>query len=721
MKKKRFLNSKIVKTLITVLFLAFAMIVDPCIDNAGQKSELSAVKDKVIFSLNSETKETKLAKNKLAQAGEEVKAMSISNDAYSDTQWAIDNSGSYFSISQAGTIMKSSVADVDMDVVEAWKNMNKDQTEDRQIIVAVIDTGVDYKHPDLADNMWMNNKEIADDNIDNDDNGYVDDIYGWDFYNDDASVCHYAYNEALKMNLADPVDNDNHGTHVAGIIGAVANNQLGIAGVASNIDIKIMALKINGGVDGSGYLESAIEAVKYATLMGADICNMSWGTSEYSEELEKTMSESDMLFVAAAGNHGINNNTNPIYPACFDIDNLISVTFINARGELISGSSSIGNSTVDIAAPGVDIVSTVVGDYSVMSGSSMAAPQVSAVAAIIYACGKHLYPSDVKGLILGNIKPLANLEGYIINAGMPSANKSVIASGTLKQDADAPKMSFESVYNGGKIDISIKAEDIGSSKIRVIRWMFGEKSAKDFDRGMSGTSVIDNQITVFKAGVYTFYASDYAGNEALQTYVVTEDNTAPKIKSSYTVSNGYKTRTITVKASDSQSGIKRVEYMAGNKKTYDFLPSDAGTELELMNGKVSFKVKKDGTYTIFASDNRGNMTVKKVVVTTIKATAIKFMRTQKTLDIGNNYFLRTLITPEDSTDKITYSSSDEEVVSVTSKGEVKALSDGMAYISAKTSSGRTAIIKIIVLSEDNKIASIKKSLFLVRLQYFGKT
>jgi len=454
MKKNRFLNNKTVKTLTIVLFLIFTMISGPC-NNAGQKSEPPALKNKVIFSLNNETKEINLEKKQLALAGNEVKAMSISNDTYADMQWALDNSGSYYSISQAGRIEKSSVLDVDMDVVETWNYMEKYQMENHQVVVAVIDTGVDSSHPDLADNMWVNEGEIAGDNIDNDGNGYIDDIYGWDFYNDDASVCHYTYDETLEMNVADPADNDNHGTHVAGIIGAVANNQLGIAGVASNIDIKIMVLKINGGVDGSGYIESAIEAVKYATLMGADICNMSWGTSEYSEELETVMSESDMLFVAAAGNHGINNNTNPVYPACFDIDNLISVTFINAHGELISGSSSIGNSTVDIAAPGVDIVSTVVGDYSVMSGSSMAAPQVSAVAAIIYACGNHLYPSDVKELILGNIKPLPSLEGYIINAGMPSAYKAVMASGNLKEDTEAPAMSFETVYNSGKIDILV--------------------------------------------------------------------------------------------------------------------------------------------------------------------------------------------------------------------------------------------------------------------------
>jgi subtilisin family serine protease len=128
-----------------------------------------------------------------------------------------------------------------------------------------------------------------------------------------------------------------------------------------------MSLKINGGPKGTGNLASAVEAVKYATRMGADICNLSWGTSSYTASLEQVMKESDMLFIAAAGNTGDDNNNAPVYPASLKLDNLISVTFVDSAGEL-TGLSNYGSNTVDLAAPGEDILSTIVGNYSSMSG-----------------------------------------------------------------------------------------------------------------------------------------------------------------------------------------------------------------------------------------------------------------------------------------------------------------------------------------------------------------
>lgn len=522
---------------------------------------------------------------------DKINLLGFSNDLFSDTQWYIDNTGQYTNMSRAMDQIIDTTEGIDMEVLEAWNVMKNQNTATREVVVAVIDTGIDYQHADLAEHMWVNKGEIPDDGIDNDKNGYIDDIYGWDFYNNDNTVCHYEYSERYKRNLADSKDNDNHGTHVAGIIAAVANNNMGIAGIASNINIKIMTLKINGGKKGEGDVDSAIKAIEYATMMGADICNLSWGTHEYSAELKKAMKESNMLFVAAAGNTGENNDKKPIYPACFDLDNLITVTYIDSDGKLASY-SNYGAKTVDIAAPGNDIYSTIVGGYDSLSGSSMAAPQVSAVAAMLYAYDDHLYAANVKDILVSNIKKLPSLANKTVYGGIPNAHKAVMAAASLDKDTEPPVLSFETLYDKEEMLVPVYVEDNGKSKIRTVKYIYGKKNIEDFKKGTRGITVEDGKVTLSKAGLYTFYASDYAGNEAIYTYEVVEDKTAPKISTSYTVASNYKTRTITVIVSDDQSGVKRVEYLPGVKKVQDFLPTEDGKEIKLKKGKGSFKVKK---------------------------------------------------------------------------------------------------------------------------------
>ncbi len=653
------------------------------------------VKDSSYFNdiLNSLRKEEKVAQ---VQANVSVSSLGFSNDTYADAQWAISNPGHYIYVSEIGRMNKPAVKGMDMDVIQAWELLENNPPERKEVIVAVIDTGVDYNHPDLAGHMWINPGEIPGDNIDNDNNGYVDDVYGWDFYNDDATVCHYSYSDKLKMNIASNEDNDDHGTHVAGIIGATLDNGIGIAGVASKVDVKIMSLKINGGPKGTGNLASAVEAVKYATRMGADICNLSWGTSSYTASLEQVMKESDMLFIAAAGNTGDDNNNAPVYPASLKLDNLISVTFVDSAGEL-TGLSNYGSNTVDLAAPGEDILSTIVGNYSSMSGSSMAAPQVSAVAALLYAYSDHIYPSEVKNTILENIKPLPKLEKQLRYAGMPSAYQALLAAGSLEQDTQAPLLSLNTSYEGSDMLVSVGAEDAGGSGVRVVRWSSGEKSAEDFARGMSGSVLEESRLRLSKAGKYTFYSSDYAGNEMVQVYEVLEDTTGPKLSVAYTVADNYSARTVTVRISDPQSGVRRLKYMPGKRKAQDFLPEKAGIELKTEKGKASFKVAKDGVYTIFGIDNRGNMSVKTITVQTVKSTAMKPAKTKRTMHVDDTYTLLAYLTPSYSTDRITYTSSDEKVASVTTGGKITALKEGTATIILRTSSGRKATCKITVL------------------------
>lgn len=642
-----------------------------------------------------------LEKNPLIEAVQEnysVASMNNNNDTYLDTQWALDNKGKYFTYLELDKHKKEklSTSDIDMDVIEAWEYMENEGIERQEVIVAIIDTGIDYKHPDLVENIWLNKAEILNDGIDNDDNGYVDDSYGWDFYNNDNSVCHYTYNQKQKLYMADSEDNDNHGTHIAGVIGASVNNNIGIAGIASNIDIKIMVLKINGGKEGTGSISGAVEAIKYATMMGADICNISWGTSQPSDTLKNVMSESDMFFVAAAGNSGMNNNKVPIYPASYVLDNMISVTYVDSNGKF-TDMSNYGDTTVDIAAPGENIFSTVVGSYSSMSGSSMAAPHVSAVVALLYSYYDQVYPSNVKELLIASIKPLSNLKGQIINPGIPNAFQAVkIAARSLLLDTYPPSIILETKHDKGKLLLPVVIEDQGGSNIRVIRWLSGEHGLFDFGRGMAGTLVSDTPITLEKAGVYTLYASDYAGNDTLLVYEVKDDTTSPRITPTYTVSGSYKTRTVTAQVMDEQSGIKRIKYMAGKKKVSDFLPAGAGSEIVLKKGKVSFKVKKDGIYSIFAIDYRGNATVTQIEVKTIKAIELTFNRTTKYLHRGEEYTLRAYIRPVNTTDKITYTSSDDTIATVSKNGKITALRGGSVYITASTNSGLKTVCKINV-------------------------
>ena len=348
----------------------------------------------------------------------ELSEFHFPDDPYLDSLWAFENPGYYTHYYGTFPVSLPATEGIDLNLWEAWRRYPLKKEETRTIVVAIIDTGIDYQHPDLRDQMWVNPNEIPGNGIDDDGNGYVDDIHGWDFYHNDASICHYV--ETTHGFTADPDDNDNHGTHIAGILAATANNSIGIAGAASNINIRIMSLKIHGGTSSSGSVTNAIKAIRYAEEMGADICNLSWGTLNYNEALEIAIRESSMLFVTAAGNNGINNNSTPVFPASLRLDNLISVAYIDADG-ILDPASNYGVSTVDIAAPGYDIYSTLVGSYGYSSGSSMAAPYVTALAAMVYAYQDYVYPAQVKEMIINTMQPLSTLDGYLIHPGIPDA------------------------------------------------------------------------------------------------------------------------------------------------------------------------------------------------------------------------------------------------------------------------------------------------------------
>jgi subtilisin family serine protease len=271
------------------------------------------------------------------------------------------------------------------------------------IIVAVIDTGVDYKHPDLITNMWVNTKEIPSNGRDDDGNGYVDDYYGYDFANKDG----------------DPFDDHFHGTHVAGTIAATGNNATGIVGVSWSA--KIMAVKFLS-KGGSGKTSDAISAIEYASKMGAQLSNNSWGGSGYSSALHDAINvarKKGHLFVAAAGNSGTNNDHKAHYPSNYslDLDNVIAVAATDSDDGLASF-SCYGLKSVHLAAPGVSIYSTTPNNsYKSLRGTSMAAPHVSGAITLLWSTFPKLSSKEVKKIILSSVDKIPALSGKMVTGG----------------------------------------------------------------------------------------------------------------------------------------------------------------------------------------------------------------------------------------------------------------------------------------------------------------
>jgi subtilisin-like proprotein convertase family protein len=292
----------------------------------------------------------------------------------------------------------------------------------------VIDTGVDYNHPDLVANMWHNTLDPID-GVDNDGNGLVDDYYGADFANNDGN----------------PMDDNNHGTHVSGTIGAVGNNGIGVVGVAWNV--KIMALKFLS-ASGSGYTSDAIDCINYARTHGAKILNNSWGGGGYDSALFNAIvaaKNAGIIFVAAAGNNASNNDTTAAYPANYAVDNVVSVAAIDRNNNLASF-SNYGATTVDLGAPGVSILSTTPNNtYSTFSGTSMATPHVSGALALVWAANPTLTYSQVIARVLNNVDPISSLSGKTVTGGRLNVFKAI--GSTPPPDVTGPRVT-SSVWSG---------------------------------------------------------------------------------------------------------------------------------------------------------------------------------------------------------------------------------------------------------------------------------
>jgi len=319
------------------------------------------------------------------------------NDPLFDQLWGLDNTGT----NEPGGTLQGKVG-ADISAYKAWA-LTKGS---RQIKIAVIDTGIDYNHSDIKENIWVNIAEkLGTPGVDDDGNGYIDDIHGYDFANDDG----------------DPLDGHGHGTHCAGTIGAIHDNTYGIAGVMGNVEIVAIKFLTDSG---SGDSANAIKAIDYATTLNVDIMSNSWGGGAFSQLLKEAIeraSQKGIIFTAAAGNSAGNNDSLPHYPANYEVDNVISVAAHTANDELASF-SCYGKESVDIAAPGQSILSTYAGGgYKILSGTSMATPHVSGALGLILSEEGRMSHQAMRERLLETSVPVVTYRGRVQRGGRLNA------------------------------------------------------------------------------------------------------------------------------------------------------------------------------------------------------------------------------------------------------------------------------------------------------------
>lgn len=363
----------------------------------------------------------------------------VPNDALFGIQWGMHNTGQVIN----GT---TGIADSDIDAPEGWDVL----TGGTGFVVAVIDSGAQWDHPDLAANIWSNPFEFVN-GIDDDGNGYIDDVRGWDFFNNDNN----------------PADPNGHGTHTAGTVGAVGNNGIGVAGTAWAV--RIMPLRFLG-ANGTGSTSDAVAALEYAVDMGVKVSNNSWGSYAFSTTLNNAINASKSIghvYVASAGNDGLNTDVNPHYPSGYAHDNIISVAATNNRDKMPTW-SNYGASSVDLGAPGDDVASTFKNStYVYLSGTSMAAPHVAGVAALLYIQNPSWTYQQVRGRILSTVRPTSAMNGVTATGGVLNL-QDAIASSSQTPPA-APSNLAATDIGGGQAQLTWDDNSDNENRFIIIR------------------------------------------------------------------------------------------------------------------------------------------------------------------------------------------------------------------------------------------------------------
>ncbi len=363
-----------------------------------------------------------------------VNASLTPNDtAFTDgTLWGLKNTG-----------INGGVAGADIGAEAAWDLT----TGNNNIVVAVIDTGVNYLHQDLLSQMWINPGEIAHNGIDDDGDGYVDNIYGINAVN----------------NGGDPLDDNGHGSHCAGTIGAAANNGSPHVGVAWNV--RIMALKFLD-VSGGGATSDAIECIQFARLNGARILSNSWGGGGFDQALQDAIEATraaGLLFVAAAGNESTNNDgPGRSYPASYPVDNVISVAAVD-RANNLAGFSNYGSQSVHLGAPGVAIFSSThstTSSYESFNGTSMACPHVSGAAVLLWARYPSATYAEIRQRLFVGTVPIASLSGKTATGGRLNVFNSLTVSPDNQLEIVVSSDSGLNVTSGVQVDLYVRVTDL---------------------------------------------------------------------------------------------------------------------------------------------------------------------------------------------------------------------------------------------------------------------
>jgi subtilisin family serine protease len=451
----------------------------------------------------------------------------ITDEPFFASEWGLHNTGQTLS----GTETKTGIADVDIDGLEALRiTLGRPD-----IVVAVIDDGVDFGHPDLTGRRWVNPGETPNNGQDDDDNGFVDDVNGWDFCDDDATV--------------GPAAGGGHGTHVAGTI-AGSLNGTGVVGVAPGI--KVMALKFIENAS-CGTDEQAIAAIDYAASFGVPVINASWGGTGRSSVLDLAIAQSGALFVAAAGNDGLDLDEpgNDFYPAETNAPNVLSVAAIDQRGQ-VSDFSNYGAAAVDIGAPGSNVLSSYPGGYAWADGTSMAAPHVSGVAALIDSVVSGLTPAQVKSRILSRGTTLSSLVGTTVSGRLVNAARVLDTAGPTALPVSRHEIRLGSLV-GTTVSSTIVWPFVTDTESQVASYAVRRRVAggawSTIASGLTGRTLI-TPLTLSTQTQFAIVATDTVGNvgPAAESAAVTP--TLYQEKTSLATYTGRWTNTISSTASN---------------------------------------------------------------------------------------------------------------------------------------------------------------------------